>query len=103
MSMTKTEMVANLKEMLEDTQGAVQNESIWADGSFGEEKKMHELNRRGLEIRVENLELIIKVLEGKDTILAEHFEDAICAVLYEEELAETEYVEMLTELKEQYC
>ena len=30
MSMTKAEMVANLKEMLDDTQGGVQNESIWA-------------------------------------------------------------------------
>lgn len=103
MSMTKTEMVANLKEMLEDTQGGVQNEGIWANGSFGEEQKMHQLNKRGLEIRAELLELIINVLEEKDTVLAERFEDAICAVLYEEELADSEYVEMLKELKEQYC
>ena len=103
MSMTKTEMVANLKEMLEDTRGGVQNEHIWALGASEEEARMHELNQRGLEIRVELLELIINVLEGKETVLAERFEDAICAVLYEEELAETEYVEMLKELKEQYC
>ena len=101
--MTKTEMVANLKEMLEDTQGGVQNEGIWADGSFGEEQKMHQLNKRGLEIRAELLELIINVLEEKDTALDNHFEDAICAILHEEELAETEYVEMFKELKEQYC
>ena len=101
--MTKAEMVANLKEMLEDTQGGVQNESIWANGSFGEEQKMHQLNKRSLEIRAELLELIINVLEENDTVLDEHFEDAICAILHEEELADSEYVEMFKELKEQYC
>lgn len=102
--MTKTEIIAKIKEMVDDTKGAVQNEHIWALGAPNEEQtNMHQLNQRSLEIRVEQLELIINVLEGKDTVLAEHFEDAICAVLYEEELAETEYVEMFTELKEQYC
>ena len=103
MSMTKTEMVAKLKEMLEDTQGGVQNEDIWAKGSSGEEMKMHQLNKRGLEIRAELLELIINVLEEKETVLAGHFEDAVCNILNEEELADSEYVEMFKELKEQYC
>lgn len=102
MSMTKAEMVANLKEMLDDTQGGVQNEGIWAKGSFGEEQMMHEANKETLEERVENLELIISVLEGNSDS-DEFFEEAICSVLEEEELAETEYVEMFTELKEQYC
>ena len=102
--MKKSVIVANLKEMLDDTKGAVQNERIWAKGSLedSEEAMMHENNADSLEERVDNLELIIKVLEG-DADEDAFFEDAISSVLEEEELAETEYVEMLTELKEQYC
>lgn len=102
--MTKTEIVANLKEMLDDTKGAVQNEHIWALGAPNEEQaSMHNENERNLEERVENLEIILKVLEGEVDTTEIFLEDAIEAVLEEEKLADTEYVEMFTELKEQYC
>ena len=100
--MKKSEIVAKIKDMLEDTEGAVQNEHIWALGAPDEEQaSMHSENERNLEERVENLKLIIKVLENDEE--NKYFADAICEVLAQEELAETEYVDMFKELKEKFC
>ena len=101
--MKKTEIIAKLNEMLDDTKGAVGNESIWASGSSGEEHDMHLANKKTLEERVENLELIIKVLDGEIAAEDVFIGDAIETILVEEELAETEFVGMFEELKAVYC
>lgn len=97
-----------LKEMLDDTIGAIENEKIWAAGSeTNTEKKMHLKNIPALEERKKDLSYLIGVYEEydkfspADAVAPDIFEEVsskIESILEEERLAETEYVDFFEEL-----